>query len=398
MNIGSGAWILHAGEGRHIAELDLTAQVNGGSDGFEQCQHKPVVLNEDFMKHGSMRCLHRPRTAFIMGGMRYDIQFLVTTSAKEQLYLKERTAWLLAREMQVPNTRISAVPFESDIYTPWAVFRQGLGSGTFGIVLEGFHPQTGELRAIKKLIIKAPLKTQTVKNEIEISEALGSCLGIVDFYGWCNSQAESILTGFYPLELYLFMEQGVSFQEYPWHEELELDWALRTVLFKQLLEGLVAIHSRGWMHRDITPMNVLYFPREPRRAGICGFGKLHRAKTSTVEQVAGWKWLPPEIQPGKSKKYDQKIDIWLLAYTLIQSWFPADWTSVKSLRVESHHRTVSGLLAQCKTNVTPILKAMLSWDPSARPSAEEALMDLDRAETDHCRKKHKNDKACETSS
>ena len=88
--------------------------------------------------------------------MRYDIQFLVTTSAKEQLYLKERTAWLLAREMQVPNTRISAVPFESDIYTPWAVFRQGLGSGTFGIVLEGFHPQTGELRAIKKLIIKPP--------------------------------------------------------------------------------------------------------------------------------------------------------------------------------------------------------------------------------------------------
>ena len=87
MNIDSGAWILHAGEGRHIAELDLTAQVNGGSDGFDQCQHKPVVLNEDFMKHGSMRCLHRPRTAFIMGGMRYDIQFLVTTSAKEQLYL-----------------------------------------------------------------------------------------------------------------------------------------------------------------------------------------------------------------------------------------------------------------------------------------------------------------------
>ena len=34
---------------------------------------------------------------------------------------------------------------------------------------------------------------------------------------------------------------------------------------------------------------------------------MYRAKTGTVEQVAGWKWLPPEIQPGKNKKYDQKI-------------------------------------------------------------------------------------------
>ena len=49
------------------------------------------------------------------------------------------------------------------------------------------------------------------------------------------------------------------------------------------------------------------------------FWKLHRAKTSTVEQLAGWKWLPPKIQPGKNKKYDQKIDIWLLAYTRLYS-------------------------------------------------------------------------------
>ena len=53
-----------------------------------------------------------------MGGMRYDVQFCITTSAKEHLYLEERKAWLMAREMQLLDKRISAIPFESNIYTP----------------------------------------------------------------------------------------------------------------------------------------------------------------------------------------------------------------------------------------------------------------------------------------
>ena len=241
--------------------------------------------------------------------MHYDIQFCITTSAKEQLCLEERNTWLMAREAPISDTLISAIPFESDTYTPWAVFRQGLGSGTFGIVLAGFHPQTGNPRAVKKLVIKSALDVQVVKNEIIFNEALGDCPGLVKFLGWCNSQAEITLTDFYPLEVYLFFDKGVPFQQYSWHGESEADWALRTVLFKQLLSGLTALHSRGWMHRDITPINVLYFPHEPKHTGICDFGKAHQARTSTVEEIAGWKWLPPEIQKGKNLKYDQKIDI-----------------------------------------------------------------------------------------
>ena len=82
-----------------------------------------MVLNDEFIKHDLMQCLHRPYTSIMVGGIRFDIQFCVITSVKEQLYLKERRVWLTAREAEVPDTRISAISFESDTYTPWAVFR-----------------------------------------------------------------------------------------------------------------------------------------------------------------------------------------------------------------------------------------------------------------------------------
>ena len=78
-------------------------------------------------------------------------------------------------------------------------------------MLEGFYSRIGELRVVKKLVIKSSLDAQAAKSEIELSEALGQCSGIVRFYGWCNSQAESALTGFYSLEVYLFFERGVFF-------------------------------------------------------------------------------------------------------------------------------------------------------------------------------------------
>ena len=55
MNMASGAWILHAGEGHHINDLNPIASTNS-PNGFEQCRHKPVVLNDEFMEHGSMQC------------------------------------------------------------------------------------------------------------------------------------------------------------------------------------------------------------------------------------------------------------------------------------------------------------------------------------------------------
>lgn len=76
-----------------------------------------------------------------------------------------------------------------------------------------------------------------------------------------------------------------------------------------------------WMHRDITPQNILLFEARPEqsqpiRAGLCDFGKLSNNSTGTDTVLATWNLLPPEITQGQSNKYSQSINLWMLALAL----------------------------------------------------------------------------------
>ena len=54
-----------------------------------------------------------------------------------------------------------------------------------------------------------------------------------------------------------------------------------------ILEGLAEIHKERWIHRNITSINILYYPSESRVA-LCGFGKLSFQLTHTDTVIANW--------------------------------------------------------------------------------------------------------------
>ncbi len=388
----SGAWLLKAGFGKHSTDV-LTPELMDSSQGFEDCEHVSVIYDGDTMRHGTVRCLCKPRSSLIIGGMHYTIQFNVKDLSQEEVYVSNRALWLEERGIPVPDTRQSGIPFESDIKTKWAVFREGIGSGTFGVVFEGLDPHTGDLRAVKKLPIKSAAQLEEVMSEVGIGEELANHQGLVRTYGWCNQQGEPRLKGKYPFEIYIFQEKGTSFWDYDWRAEPTIKWIDRRRLCRQLLEGLGQIHRRGWMHRDITGGNVLLFPSSrPPRAALCDYGKLCKTPTSNVTTLAAMRYLPPEIDPQNPRMYDQKIDIWLLGLTLIHCWFPKPWMQGRQLRDRAHHITLLALLADPAKSLqqhdngafledagapefASLIGKMLAWKAVDRPTAREALED-----------------------
>ena len=331
------------------------------------------VEDEDFLS-GREICLRLPRTRIEILGMQYSIRFEVNTPDKESEYLRQRNTMLLKEGYPLPHTSISGIPVSGDMIFESIAFRHGLGSGAFGSVYEGFDPSSGDLRVAKRIILKSAREVQQVELEIKALERFSGQIGIVELLEWRTSlNSKDLLVNHYPLDIYLVHNKGVAFNNFDWNT---VSWDIKQSLCYQLLTGLTIIHTAGCMHRDITPMNILVFPHEePPQAALCDFGKFCDTPTEVETRLAAWQFLPPELQDGKKNPYDQKLDIWMLGYALVYSW----WPQAKSLhpRKVKDYEDMQSILIKDRTSngLGVLIAAMMTADPRRRPSAVDALRD-----------------------
>src|SRR5436190_12209855 len=164
----------------------------------------------------------------------------------------------------------------------------------------------------------------------------------------------------------------------------------------QILEALAHAHSRGIVHRDVKPSNVLVAEGEELSVRLLDFGLAQLAEeeslTATGDVPGTLAYVPPERlreEPG-----EPAADIWAVGVLLWEALagFHPFWNG-SLLETAKRIETGAAPLAQVRPDLPKPLCAlvdrMLALDPAARPPAALLSHELRDALAERIRRKSK---------
>ncbi|CDW77306.1 UNKNOWN [Stylonychia lemnae] len=86
-----------------------------------------------------------------------------------------------------------------------------------------------------------------------------------------------------------------------------------SMILLQILNALEYIHNKNFIHRDISPQNILVF--EDQSIKICDFGFVSYGE-QTQNLVGKLDYIAPEVSSYEDQSYGNSIDIWSLGIVL----------------------------------------------------------------------------------
>ncbi|XP_052661359.1 interferon-induced, double-stranded RNA-activated protein kinase isoform X3 [Harpia harpyja] len=154
--------------------------------------------------------------------------------------------------------------------------------------------------------------------------------------------------------------------------------------FLQILKGVKYIHSKELVHRDLKPQNIFISHEDKIKIG--DFGLVTSVAYGTLTENRGTKsYMAPE-QFGD--RYGKEVDI----YALGLIWFEILSAFSGHEKIKVWHDVREGQLPESFTKQfpvkAPIIKKMLSRDPSGRYSASEILEFFKSVDKDNSFKTH----------
>ncbi len=179
--------------------------------------------------------------------------------------------------------------------------------------------------------------------------------------------------------LYYVMEHvdGVPLDEMPPDEPLSFDRKLRIV--RDVAAGLQYVHSKGYIHRDIKPGNVLV--RTDAHVKLIDFGLAQKAgrvvRTKSGHVLGTAKYMAPELINGTWA--DPATDLYALGVMLYElvagrAPFVADHTTViLDMHLYVKPRPLLEAVKGTDRSFSLVVDRMLVKDPARRAASARAL-------------------------
>lgn len=178
---------------------------------------------------------------------------------------------------------------------------QKVGRGKYSEVFEGVNMSTS---TYDKCIIKVlkPVKKKKIKREIKILQNLmggPNVVQLIDVVRDPQSKTPSIITEYIDNTYFKVLYPTFS------------DYDVRYYIF-ELLKALDFCHSRGIMHRDVKPHNVM-IDHEKRKLRLIDWGlaEFYHPHTEYNVRVASRYFKGPELLVD-FQEYDYSLDMWSL--------------------------------------------------------------------------------------
>jgi len=159
-----------------------------------------------------------------------------------------------------------------------------------------------------------------------------------------------------------------------------IDWG------HQIAEGMAYLHTKGVVHRDLKPDNILVTTDDRLVIGDFGTAALDGARRLTFKHLAESLGTPAYMSPEQVRggRGDARSDIYswgVMLYELLTGRVPFEgdnWMAVMAGHLQRDPKAID----ECRPDVPPALEAVVTKSmrryPERRyPSAEALLADLD---------------------
>lgn len=260
-----------------------------------------------------------------------------------------------------------------NLMSPGSRWKKGqlLGRGTFGHVYLGFNSESGEMCAMKEVILLSDdAKSRECAQQLCQEITLLSCLrhpNIVQYYG-----SETVDDKLY---IYLEYVSGGSIykllQEYGKFGEN----AIRNFT-RQILSGLAYLHAKNTVHRDIKGANILVDPNGRVKLADFGMAKHMNGQSCPLSFKGSPYWMAPEVIKN-SNGCNLAVDIWSLGCTVLEmATTKPPWSQYEGIAAMfkiGNSKELPTIPNHLSEDGKEFVRLCLQRNPLNRPSAAQLL-------------------------